>query len=213
MSDTIGYGDIVAMIRSAAQIIRDNEKMLGELDKATGDGDHGTTIARAMALAEKSAAGAGGTGLKKTLHDVGWAVLGVDGGATGPLLGSLFMGMSDAAEGKDQLDARDVAAMFEAGLAKVGKLTKARVGDKTMMDALVPAVEALRRAADDGSTVAEELAHAADAAAAGAQSTFGLTAKFGRAKNLKELSIGSQDAGAASTSLIFRGFSDAANAA
>jgi dihydroxyacetone kinase len=132
--------------------------------------------------------------------------MGVDGGATGPLLGTLFMSMSEAAEGKAALDARAVAAMFEAGFAGVSAQTKARVGDKTMIDALAPAVATLREAVDAGVGIAEALNRAAAAAEQGAASTKELQARFGRARNIKEASIGTPDPGATSVSLLFRGF-------
>jgi dihydroxyacetone kinase-like protein len=135
--------------------------------------------------------------------------MGVDGGATGPLFGMLFMGMSDAVEGKEALESPDVAAAFEAGLASVQKQTKARVGDKTLIDALVPAVAALRAAADDGADPATALEAAAQAAAQGAESTKDLQARFGRARNIGEASKGYADPGATSVSLVFRGFAEA----
>jgi dihydroxyacetone kinase-like protein len=116
------------------------------------------------------------------------------------------MSMSDAAAGKDALDAADLAALFEAGLAGVQAQTKAQVGDKTMIDALVPAVSAAREAAGGGASISDVLQRAAKAAEQGAVSTKELQARFGRARNIKEKSIGTQDPGATSVSLIFRGF-------
>ena len=145
--------------------------------------------------------------IKDLLQGIGWAVMGVDGGAAGPLFGSLFMSMADAAGDGAALDASGVATMFEAGLAGVRKRTKAQPGDKTMIDALVPAVEALRAAADDGVDVPAALMQAADAARQGAESTKTMQARFGRAKNIGEKSVGEQDPGATSVALVFRGFS------
>lgn len=193
------------MLRGAAAEIRANHELLGRLDSVGGDGDHGTTMVRAMARLEQAADAAGG-GLKGLLHDVGWGILGVDGGATGPLLGMLFMSMAEAAGEAEGLDPAALAGLFEAGLAGVRAQTKAQPGDKTMLDALVPAVEALRAAADGGAETAEALRLAAEAARAGAEATAALQARFGRARNIKEQSIGTQDPGATSVSLIFKGF-------
>ncbi|NLF59054.1 MAG: dihydroxyacetone kinase subunit L, partial [Candidatus Hydrogenedens sp.] len=146
-------------------------------------------------------------GLKALLNDVGWGILGVDGGATGPLLGMLFMSMAEAAGEAEGLDTPALAGLFEAGLAGVRAQTKAQPGDKTMLDALIPAVGALRAAADGGAEVVEALHLAAEAARAGAEATAALQARFGRARNIKEQSIGTQDPGATSVSLIFKGFS------
>lgn len=210
MAKAIGYNELVAMLRSAAEQVRANQAMLSQLDSVGGDGDHGTTMARAMALVEKAIADCKKKDLKSLLNDVGWAVMGVDGGATGPLLGTFFLGMADAVAGKKPLDAKGLAALFEAGLAALQKQTKAQVGDKTLMDALIPAVAALRAAADAGQDVAASLAAAASAAEQGAISTKNFPAKFGRAKNLGERTLGHQDPGATSLSLIFKGFAAAA---
>ncbi|HEX72145.1 MAG TPA: DAK2 domain-containing protein, partial [Candidatus Hydrogenedentes bacterium] len=115
--------------------------------------------------------------------------------------------MSDAAGASEALDVDGLAAMFEAGLEGVLRQTKAKPGDKTMVDALTPAVQALRQAADEGAAVAEMLKRAAEAAHAGAAATADMQARFGRAKNIKEQSIGHQDPGATSVAFLFRGFS------
>lgn len=206
MADTIGIDDIRRMIRSAADKIRANRDELSKLDSAIGDGDHGTTIARAMGIAEKVIEEAQKIEPKGLLKDVGWGVMGVDGGATGPLLGSFLMGLSDGVGEQDVIDCRTLAAMFEAGLAGVRRQSKAQIGDKTMMDALVPAVDALRQAADEGKSIKEALHKAAEAAENGAVSTKEFRARFGRAKNLGERTIGCQDPGATSIALIFQGF-------
>ena len=204
--DAIGCTEMAAMLRGAAAQIRDNHELLGKLDSVGGDGDHGTTMVRAMANLEKAVDAASGKDLKTLLYDVGWGILGVDGGATGPLLGMFFMGMSEAAEGRETLDALGLTDAFEAGVAGVRAQTKAQPGDKTMVDALVPAVMAASSATESGEDILSALRHAADAAAAGAAATKDMQARFGRARNIKELSIGTPDAGATSVSLIFAGF-------
>jgi phosphoenolpyruvate---glycerone phosphotransferase subunit DhaL len=206
MLETIGYDEMVRMLREASSIVCGDHKRLSELDSVGGDGDHGTTMVRAMGCLEKAVDASGSRDLKPLLHDVGWAILGVDGGATGPLLGTFFMSMSEAVPEKDTLDASELATMFEAGLAGMGKQTKARIGDKTMIDALAPAIIAMREAADAGASIEESLRRAAEAAEQSAVGTKELQARFGRAKNIKEQSIGTQDPGATSVSLIFKGF-------
>jgi dihydroxyacetone kinase-like protein len=206
MADTIGIDDIGRMIRSAADKIRANRDELSKLDSAIGDGDHGTTIARAMGIAEKVIEESEKKELKGLLKDVGWGVMGVDGGATGPLLGSFLMGLNNGVGEKDVIDCSTLAVMFEAGLAGVRRQSKAQIGDKTMMDALLPAVDAIRQAADGGKSIKEALQNAAEAADNGAISTKDFQARFGRAKNLGERTIGCQDPGATSMALIFQGF-------
>jgi len=209
MSQALGFNELSAMLRSAVEQVRANQAMLSQLDSVGGDGDHGTTMARAMGLVEKAVAECRRKDLKTLLNDVGWAVMGVDGGATGPLLGTFFLGMADAVVGKKPVDAAGLAALFAAGLAALQAQSKAQVGDKTMMDALVPAIAALRSAAEGGQDVAACLAAAAVAAEQGALSTRNFPARFGRAKNLGDRTIGHQDPGATSVSLILKGFASA----
>jgi dihydroxyacetone kinase-like protein len=120
---------LVKMLYSASGLIRENEAMLGELDSHGGDGDHGTTIVRAMGCMEKAVEDNADANLKDLLTAIGWGIMGVDGGATGPLFGTFFMSMAPVADGKDALDAPAVADAFEAALAGIGKRSKAKPGD------------------------------------------------------------------------------------
>ena len=210
MSDTVGYKELVAMLHGAVEQVKANQDTLTKLDSVGGDGDHGTTMARAMGLVDKAVAACKKKDLKSLLNDIGWAIMGVDGGATGPLLGTFFLGMADAVADKKPVNVNGLAVLFEAGLAALQKTSKAQVGDKTMMDALVPAVAALRTAADAGRPVLTAVALAAVAAEQGALSTKNFPAKFGRAKNIGDRTIGHQDPGATSVALIFQGFATAA---
>jgi dihydroxyacetone kinase-like protein len=209
MTDTIGIDDMGRMVRSAADKIRANRDELSKLDSAIGDGDHGMTITRALGIAEKVIEESEKQDLKGLLKDVGWGVMGVDGGATGPLLGSFIMGLGNGIGEQDAIDCPTLAAMFEAGLAGVRRQSKAQIGDKTIMDALLPAVEAVRQAADGAKSIKEALREAAEAAEKGAVSTKEFQARFGRAKNLGDRTIGHQDPGATSMALIFQGFFEA----
>jgi len=206
MTDTLDYEVMVKMLLAGAEQIRENHARLSELDSFGGDGDHGTTMLRAMENLEKSVSGDQTGQIKKLLGDVAWAVMGTDGGATGPLFGSFFMGMSSGAAEAEALDVGTVAQMFEAGLNCLRKQTKAQIGDKTVIDALAPAVKEARRAADEGLDILAVLKQAADAAGEGAHSTRDLTPRLGRAKNAAQQSLGHEDPGAVSVSLIFKGF-------
>jgi dihydroxyacetone kinase-like protein len=206
MTDRIIKDDFARMIAGAAALIRAQHAMLSQLDCAAGDGDHGTTMLRTVERLEKSFAPGGPEDLKTCLREAGWSVLGVDGGASSSLLGTLFSGMADAPACGASISAGDLAAIFDAGLAAVRRQTKAEPGDKTMMDALVPAIKALREAADAGKSVTEALRDGARAARAGAEATRNLTARYGRAKLLGEQTRGHQDPGATSISLMFEGF-------
>ncbi|MCP4532781.1 MAG: dihydroxyacetone kinase subunit L [Delftia sp.] len=183
---------------------------LSQLDAAIGDGDHGAAMLRSMTAAEQAVTDAGADAApRELLFQAGWAVMSQAGGATGPLLGSMFMGLSDGFGDRAELDAPGTAAAFEAALANVQKQTKAQPGDKTMIDALVPAVTAMRQAADAGASVSDALAQAARAAQQGAESTCQMRARFGRASNLGDRSIGTVDAGARSMSILLAGFAAA----
>ncbi len=192
------------MLTTALANIKAREDEFSKLDAVIGDGDHGQAIVTAMsaivATAEK------GTEFKTMLNDMGFDVMLQVSGSTSTLLGAFFLGMSNHVSGT-QLDAAAVKAMFAGGLANVQKQTKAQKGDKTIMDALVPAVEAIQNCPSDD--IKELMNAGAEAALAGAQSTIELKANFGRARNYGERSIGYMDSGAASWSCMFASFAEA----
>ena len=180
------------------------EKDYSALDAAAGgDGDHGEAIVAAM----KALAVAEGADFKSMLGDMVSHLESDVSGSTSSLYGTLFEGMADAVEaGKTELDAAEIAAVFAAGLEELGFATKAKVGDKTFMDALIPAVEALQAHAAEGE--AAMFAAAAAAAKAGSEATAQMQARFGRAKNLGARSIGPVDAGSASNADIWACFAE-----
>ena len=193
------------MLESALAAVENQLAMLNQLDAATGDGDHGTAILSAMKAAV-AAVQKEGT-LKATLEAVGWEVMSKTSGSTSALTGSFFMGMANAVSG-EELDSVQTIAMFESGLANMRTSSRANIGDKTLMDALIPAIEAMRALKEQSPALAELFTAAAGAAQKGADSTKDLAAKFGRAKNLGERSRGSLDAGAVSTALIYKAYAD-----
>ncbi|HOX38444.1 MAG TPA: dihydroxyacetone kinase subunit DhaL [Candidatus Brocadiia bacterium] len=213
MPDKFVQAQLSAMLMGAVARIKANHKELSRLDSFGGDGDHGSAMLRAADAIAKTVSGAKKKATKDLLSDTAWAVMGIDGGATGPLLGSFFLGMSDAAGKGKSLDAKGLSALFISGLEGVMKNTPARAGDKTMLDALIPAVEAMQTGAKAGAGIPDCLKSAADAAAKGAETTSKMKARFGRAKNLGDKSIGNKDAGAVSMSLIFKGFSEGVESA
>lgn len=194
------------MFHEAAICLRSQIALLSELDSVAGDGDHGTTMLRVAEQLESAETEPSQESLRTLFQNTGWSVLGVDGGASSAILGTLFTGMGDADVG-EKVNCRELAVVLEAGLHALAKQTKAVPGDKTMMDALVPAVNAVRSAAGLGQTVVEALDEAAIAARLGAESTKGMAAKYGRAKFLGEKTLGHADAGATSIALLFTGFS------
>jgi len=203
--NTIGDKEIIGMILCAVEKIRANHEELSKLDSATGDGDHGTTMLRSMKAVEDTINENPDEKLKELLYKIGWGIMSADGGSTGPLLGSFYMGMSEGVGDGDAYDSGAVAKMIIAGAEKMHKQSRAQVGDKTMMDALLPAVAVLE-SADPSSAVADVLAQAAKAASNGSEATKDMKAKFGRARNLGDRVIGHKDPGSVSISLIFQGF-------
>ncbi len=210
MPATLDFNGLVAVLRTAAATVKAGADELGRLDSAIGDGDHGVAMTRAMDALVSGIDQCPADNLTKLLQGVAWSVMSIDAGSTGPLMGSLFMGMVEPVGDAAEIDTPLLASMFEAGLAKLRAISKAEVGDKTMIDALVPAVDALNAAAAEGTSADAALAKAAADARAGAEGTKDFQAKFGKARNLGERTIGYQDPGATSTAMLFQGFAEGA---
>lgn len=194
------------MLEAALASIETNLILLNRLDAATGDGDHGTAILAAMKAAAASAKKDGT--LSVTLETVGFDVMSGASGSTSTLSGLFFTGMAGGIT-SEELDVDETITVFENGLANVRTMTKAQIGDKTLMDALIPAIEAMNRFKGRTNTSFSEIFQAAAVAAqTGADSTKELIAKHGRAKNLGERSRGHLDAGAVSTALIYAAYAE-----
>lgn len=189
------------LIQAALSAVTERADEFSQLDAVIGDGDHGTAIVQAMTSVVKALDKEGD--FKTLLDGAGFNVMLETSGSTSTLIGGLLLGMSDASSGLE-LDAEGVKQMFAGGLAGVRKNTKAQVGDKTMMDALVPAVEAMQ--ATEGDDIKSLFAAAAQAALQGAASTVALKANFGRARNYGERSVGHADSGATSWACMFEAF-------
>jgi len=194
------------MLQAALSAVEKQLPMLNQLDAAIGDGDHGTAIVSAMKAATVAVLKKGT--LKSTLETIGWEVMSNTSGSTSALTGFFFIGMANAVSG-EALDGVQTITMFESGLANVRTSSRANVGDKTLMDALIPAIVAMTALKEQSPSLVDLFAAAAEAAQKGADSTENLVAKFGRAKNLGERSRGTLDAGAVSTALIYRAYAEA----
>jgi dihydroxyacetone kinase-like protein len=198
--DTVVLADWVTRFGTAVTEKRD---WLTELDSAIGDADHGANMPRGMsAVGEKLAAGTPST-VDELLKTVGMTLVSSVGGASGPLYGTFFLRMGMAAGPVAELDGPGLAAALRAGLEGIVARGKAEAGDKTMFDAMAPAVDAMDAALAGGSSVADAARAAADAAAAGRDATLPLVARKGRASYLGERSAGHLDPGAASTAILF----------
>lgn len=190
------------MLNAALAAVREKQDYFSQLDAATGDGDHGTAIVAALSTALEASSET--SDYNMMFNNIGFGIMLNSSGSTSTLMGGFFLGMADGISGI-QANAVQLKAMFRSGLAGVAKNTKATVGDKTMMDTLIPAVEAIANCDSDNIKVI--LTAGANAAKLGAEATISMKANFGRARNYGERSIGTMDAGASSWATIFEAFS------
>ena len=190
-------------IELAAADVAEQRDYLVDLDRAIGDGDHGENMDRGFKAAVEALGQAQPASVAEVLKTVAKTLMSTVGGAAGPLYGTAFLRASKAA-GDGDLDGAGVAAVIAGALDGIQARGKATTGEKTMVDAWTPALEAARAAAESGSDPAAVLEAAATAAEAGAAATEPLRATKGRASYLGERSIGHLDPGAVSTSLILR---------
>ena len=190
-------------IELAAAQVAEQRDYLVDLDRAIGDGDHGENMDRGFKAAVEALGQAQPGSVAEVLKTVAKTLMSTVGGAAGPLYGTAFLRASKAA-GDGELDGAGVAAVIAGALEGIQARGKATTGEKTMVDAWTPALEAARAAAEAGSDPSAVLEAAATAAEAGAAATEPMRATKGRASYLGERSIGHLDPGAVSTSLILR---------
>lgn len=190
-------------IELAAADVAEQRDYLVDLDRAIGDGDHGENMDRGFKAAVEALGQAEPASVAEVLKTVAKTLMSTVGGAAGPLYGTAFLRASKAAGG-GELDAAGVVAIIEGALGGIQARGKATTGEKTMVDAWTPALDAARAAAESGADAVATLQAAATAAEAGAAATEPLRATKGRASYLGERSIGHLDPGAVSTSLILR---------
>jgi len=195
---------IVQWLQAVAAVLEENKEYLTELDAAIGDADHGINMDRGFKKVMSQLPSVVDKDIGSILKTVGMALISSVGGAGGPLYGTLFMRAGMAVDGKHELTSEDMAALLQAAVDGVVQRGKARLGDKTMVDALSPAVEAFKQAVEEGQDTIEALRRAVAAAEQGMKDTIPLVAKKGRASYLGERSAGHQDPGATSSYLILK---------
>ncbi len=210
MSGAVSTDDLVAWVRAFRDAVHAHRDELTRLDSEIGDADHGSNMARGLdaVVAKLDPAPASPSDLFKT---VGMTLVSSVGGASGPLYGTLFLRMGPALGTEGEVDAATLGAALRAGVDGVIARGKAELGDKTMIDALSPALDAWDAAAGDGPAAASRAA--ADAAARGRDATEALVARKGRASYLGERSAGHLDPGAASATLLLEALRDTLAAA
>ncbi len=196
--------DIMRWLERTADVLRENRTYLTELDAAIGDADHGINMDRGFSAIRDKFPTMATMDISTRLKTVGATLVSTVGGAAGPLYGTAYLRAAGVAAGKQELTSADVVAMLEAFLGGIVARGKAQPGEKTMVDALTPALKAAKQDLDQGANLEQITDHAAAAAEEGAKATIPLLATKGRASYLGERSIGHQDPGATSSSLILR---------
>ena len=194
--------EFASRLQNACAAVTAAEQELTEIDSRFGDADHGLTMSK-IAKAVSAAAGESEGGIQAMLDDAAMAVRVLNGGSAVPLWNTWLDGLQEEAPEGNEIDTAGIQAIFAKALKALSDMSGAKVGDKTMMDALIPASQAI--AAYSGSDEAGLFDAAAQAALQGAEASKQFVSKFGRAKSYGEQTIGTPDAGAASMAYFFQG--------
>ncbi|NLM12285.1 MAG: dihydroxyacetone kinase subunit L [Epulopiscium sp.] len=194
---------VVRIIEKIAEKIHENRQFLTDLDAAIGDGDHGINLDRGFQAVIEKLPGIQEKDIGFILKTVGMTLVSTVGGASGPLYGTAFMKAGAAVNGKVELEVSDLLTIIDEAVKGIKMRGKAKRGEKTMLDAIEPAYEALCKALEKGSTLKDALIQAENAAKEGVEYTKTIIATKGRASYLGERSIGHQDPGATSSMMIF----------
>ncbi len=210
MDDNVTTTVLDEWVRTFAALIAENRDHLTELDAAIGDADHGSNMDRGMKAVVAALDDARPVTAGALFSKVGMTLVSTVGGASGPLFGTLFLRMGSSFGDAEEASPQQLAAALRAGLEGVVARGKAEAGDKTMYDALAPAVDALEGALSGQATVAEALKRAFEAAMVGRDATTPMLARKGRASYLGERSVGHQDPGATSVALLLQAASESA---
>jgi len=196
--------DVLRWLDALQKVFNENRQQLTDLDSAVGDGDFGISLDRGFTAVQSELSANPPTDLRAVFQSVATILIKTMGGSSGPLLGTFFLRAAATCAGKSELAPADVVALFQAGVEGLQQRGKAALGDKTMMDAWLPAVDAMRSALESGSGLAEILETGAAAAEAGMRATITMQARKGRGSYLGERSVGHQDPGATATYMLFK---------
>ncbi len=196
--------DIIRWLGLIADTLHENAQYLTELDSAIGDADHGTNMERGFTAVRAKLPAMEAMDMAGSLRTVGSTLVSTVGGASGPLYGTAFLRAGGVLTGKESLTPADLVAMLDAFLGGIVARGKAHPGEKTMIDALTPALASAKEALAEGASLAVVSTRAASAAEEGMKATIPMLATKGRASYLAERSIGHQDPGATSSWLILR---------
>lgn len=204
----VTYADILRWMERSVQVFHDNNAFLTQLDSAIGDADHGINMDRGFQAVAVKLPGMENADISTILKTVGSTLVSTVGGASGPLYGTAFLRAGLATTDKQTLEAPDVIAMFEASLVGLKARGKAQAGEKTILDALTPAIVAAQQAQEQQASLSQVIQSLADGAETGMKSTIAMQATKGRASYLGERSIGHQDPGATSCWLLLQALAD-----
>ena len=199
---TVTKEQIVRWLEATAAVLAENKSYLTDLDSAIGDADHGTNMDRGFTKVMEKLPTVADKDIGNILKTVGMTLISSVGGASGPLYGTFYMRGGMAADAKEELDGDDLINVLQGAVDGIIQRGRAQPGDKTMVDALLPALAALKAAVADGQDIRAGVQAAVAAAEQGMKDTIPLQARKGRASYLGERSIGHQDPGATSSYLI-----------
>ena len=205
---SVPYDDAVRLVQTFAATIAENKTYLTDLDSSIGDADHGINMDRGMQAVLGKIASLPAGDIGNLFKTVGMTLVSTVGGASGPLYGTLFLRLGTALAGRSELESEDWLEALTQAIEGVQARGKAVPNDKTMLDALMPARDALAKAIADGATLSGALQASADAAEEGMKATIPLVARKGRASYLGERSAGHQDPGATSSNLLLHTVAD-----
>lgn len=197
--------DFISMLNYGADEIIGAEQELTDIDSKFGDADHGITMTKVMKEVKKDLAGDDTRTFKALLDDISMTIMMINGGSAVPLWSTWIDGLSQGAPDTTEIDEQGIKTMFQSGYDVLFELSKAKVGDKTLMDTLAPATEAIVSAEGDIKAI---MTAGKVAAEAGAEATVNFVSKFGRAKSYKEKTLGTKDAGAVSMKCFFVGMAN-----
>jgi dihydroxyacetone kinase-like protein len=204
----VGKAEVLKWLEILQQVYAENRQWLTELDSAVGDADHGINMYRGFTAVRAELAAHPPSDIGSVFQSVATVLIRHVGGAAGPLYGTFFLRAAAACAGKTEIEAADMVALFQAGIEGVAQRGKAAAGDKTMLDALLPALDAMRKSLGDGCSLTAILDAGAAAAQAGMLATIPMQARKGRASYLGARSIGHQDPGATSSYLLLQAAAD-----
>jgi dihydroxyacetone kinase-like protein len=200
--------DALHWLDALQKVFAENRQQLTELDSAVGDGDLGISLDRGFTAVQAELTANPPADIRAVFQNVATVLIKTMGGSSGPLLGTFFLRAGTASAGKSDLAPADVVALFQAGVEGIQQRGKAALGDKTMLDALLPAVDAMRGALEAGSGLTEILERGAAAAEAGMKATISMSARKGRASYLGDRSVGHPDPGATASYLMLKAAAD-----